>query len=93
MSPVLLKIRHILLLLLKLAVESLQSAVDLLGKVFLALARATCHEHDLFQAVEHDRPDRSGALSDEVLQPGPLDMPEAQEDFDTKETENLPASH
>ena len=60
-------------------------------KVFSALVCLAPHEHDLLQAVEHHRPDMPRALSDEVLQPRPLDMPEAQEDFDTIGAKHLAA--
>ena len=79
-SPILLKVGDILLLLSKLVIKGLQSAIDLHDKVFSALACLAHHEHDLLQAVEHQRPDMPRALSDEVLQPRPLDMPETQED-------------
>jgi len=90
--PMLLKVRHKVLLLLKLIAESMQSAVDLLAELFPALACATQHEHDLLQASEHDRADSAGALSDEVLQPRSFDMPEAQKDIDVVWAKDFPAT-
>ncbi len=88
----LLKVRHKVLLLLKLIAESMQSAVGLLAELFPALACATQHEHDLLKASEHDRADSAGALSDEVLQPRSFDMPEAQKDLDVVWAKDFPAT-
>lgn len=76
-SPVLLDIGHILLFVMILLIERLHSLVDLLSKVFPALASAAHHEHDLLQTVEHPGARGLGTLLDEVFQPGTLHMPKA----------------
>ena len=90
-APCLADVSHKVSLVSILCIQVLQGVVDLLTEAHCALSSGSEHQHDLLQAEGNLVNHVARTLALQTFQPGPLQMPEAEEDLHAIATKHLPA--